>query len=30
MSKNTPRQRVEQFKDWLSWIMIVSKKKNKK
>jgi hypothetical protein len=29
MSKNTPRQRVEQLKDWLSWITAISKKKRK-
>jgi hypothetical protein len=30
MSKNTPKQRVEQFKDWFGWITAISKKKNKK
>jgi len=30
MSKNTPRQRVEQLKDWLSWITSISKKKGRK
>ena len=29
MSKNTPKQRVDQFKDWLSWITVISKKKRK-
>ena len=29
MSKNTPKQRVEQFKDWFSWITAISKKKRK-
>lgn len=30
MSKNTPKQRVDQFKSWLSWITAVGKKKSKK
>jgi hypothetical protein len=29
MSKNTPRQRVEQFKDWFSWIKAIAKKGKK-
>lgn len=30
MSKNTPKQQVEQFKDWLSWVIAFGKKKKKK
>jgi hypothetical protein len=30
MSKNTPKQRVDQFKDWYSWFKAITKKKNKK
>jgi hypothetical protein len=30
MSKNSPKQNTEQLQNWLSWIMVVSKKKNKK
>ncbi len=30
MSKNTPKQRVDQFKEWLSWITAIAKKKKKK
>lgn len=29
MSKNTPKQRTDQLKDWLSWFRAVSKKKKK-
>jgi len=30
MSKNSSKQNVEQFKDWLNWIIAVSKKKKHK
>lgn len=30
MSKNTPRQRVDQLKDWIGWIAMIAKKKGKK
>lgn len=30
MSKNTPKQRTDQLKDWLSWFRAVSKKKKRK
>ena len=30
MSKNTPKQRVDQFKEWFSWITNISKKKGRK
>jgi len=29
MSKNTPKQNVEQFKEWLSWITFLAKKNKK-
>jgi hypothetical protein len=29
MSKNTPRQRVEQLKGWLSWITVIAKRNKK-
>jgi hypothetical protein len=27
MSKNTAKQRVDQFKEWLSWLIATNKKK---
>jgi len=30
MSKNSSKQNVEQFKDWLNWVIAVSKKKKHK
>jgi len=30
MSKNTPRQRVDQLKDWFSWITALAKRKTRK
>ena len=30
MSKNTPKQRVDQLKDWIGWIAMIAKKKKKK
>jgi hypothetical protein len=26
MSKNTPKQRVDQLKDWIGWIAMIAKK----
>ena len=30
MSKNTPKQRVDQLKDWIGWIAMIAKKNNKR
>jgi len=30
MSKNSSKQRVEQFKEWLNWVSAISRKKKRK